>query len=200
MVILRASRTDAPQRESNADSPLLISSIENSTLRHFHQVEKWGLIRSRICRTRTHDFQSWGRGFESLRAHQANQAQLEFMLPSPDLLGSAWEAGAAMSLDDIVTQIIRLLRARDQIGGHFQQEPYKGDFFLFVAAYDGGLLKQSAPKSLKLDSLISIISSRDPDVFDGKTWPMFSAAWPEWDYAWTHAKRGASLDDDEPGG
>src|ERR1700716_1857750 len=93
MVILRASRTDAPQCESNADSPLLISSIENSTLRHFHQVEKWGLIRSRICRTRTHDFQSWGRGFESLRAHQANQAQLEFMLPSPDLLGSAWEAG-----------------------------------------------------------------------------------------------------------
>ena len=109
-------------------------------------------------------------------------------------------SGATMSLDDIVTQIIRLLRARDQIGGHFQQEPYKGDFFrLFVAAYDAGLLKQSAPKSLKLDSLISIISSRDPDVFDGKTWPMFSAAWPEWDYALTHAKRASPLED-QPGG
>ena len=54
----------------------------------------------------------------------------------------------------------------------------------------------SAPKSLKLDSLISIISARDPDVFDGETWPMFSAARPEWDYAWSHAKQGASLDDD----
>ena len=106
-----------------------------------------------------------------------------------------------VSLDEIVDGIIRLLRARDELGGHFQQEPYKGDFFrLFVAASEAGLLKQSAPKSLKLDSLISIISARDPDIFDGKTWPMFSAAWPEWDYAWTHAKPAAASDDDQPGG
>jgi hypothetical protein len=106
-----------------------------------------------------------------------------------------------MSLDEIVNEIIRLVRTRDELGGHFQQEPYKGDFFrVFVAAFDAGLLKPSAPKSLKLDSLISIISARDPDVFDGKTWPMFSAAWPEWDYAWSHAERGTPLDDDQPGG
>jgi hypothetical protein len=79
--------------------------------------------------------------------------------------------------------------------------PYKGDFFrLFVAASDAGLMKQSAPKSLKLDSLISIISARDRVVFDGETWRMFSAAWPEWDYAWSHAQRRAPLDDDLPGG
>jgi hypothetical protein len=71
---------------------------------------------------------------------------------------------------------------------------------LLVAASEAGLLKQSASKSLKLDSLISIISARDPDIFDGKTWPMFSAAWPEWDYAWTHAKPAAALDDGQPGG
>jgi hypothetical protein len=63
------------------------------------------------------------------------------------------------------------------------------------ACFSGG-----APKSLKLDSLISIIGARDPDVFDGETWPMFSAAWPEWDYAFAHAKLGAPLSDDLPGG
>src|ERR1700736_3495819 len=100
-----------------------------------------------------------------------------------------------MSLDEIVNEIIRLIKTRDELGGHFQQEPYKGDFFrLFVAAFDAGLLKQNAPKSLKLNSLISIISARDREVFDGETWPLFSAAWPEWDYAWAHAKRGAPLD------
>jgi hypothetical protein len=77
---------------------------------------------------------------------------------------------ANTSLDEIVNEIIGLIRARDELGGHFQHEPYKGDFFrLFVAAFDAGLLKQSAPKSLKLDRLISIIGARDPDVFDGKT-------------------------------
>jgi hypothetical protein len=70
-----------------------------------------------------------------------------------------------------------------------------------VAAFDAGLLKQSAPKSLKLGSLISVIGARDPDVFNGKTWPMFSAAWQEWDYAGAHTKRSAPLDDDDaPGG
>ena len=109
------------------------------------------------------------------------------MLPSVNNLGSAWEAN--MSLDEIVNEIIRLIRTRDELGGYFQQEPYKGDFFrLFLAAVDAGLLKPTAPKSLKLDSLISIIGTRDPDVFDGETWPMFSAAWPEWDYAWSRAK------------
>ena len=94
-----------------------------------------------------------------------------------------------MTLDEIVDEIIRLIRTRDELGGYFQQEPYKGDFFrLFVAAFDAGLLRPTAPKSLKLDSLISIIGARDPDVFDGETWPMFSAAWPEWDYAWSRAK------------
>jgi hypothetical protein len=101
-----------------------------------------------------------------------------------------------MTLDEIVNEIIKLLTTRDELGGYFQQEPYKGDFFrLFVAAYEAGLLKDSAAKSLKHDSLVSIICARDPDVFDGKTWPMLSAAWPEWDYAWSHGKRGASLDD-----
>jgi hypothetical protein len=106
-----------------------------------------------------------------------------------------------MSSDEIVNEIIRLIRTRDQLGGHFQQEPYKGDFFrLFVAAFDAGLLKASAPKSLKLDSLISAISVRDPEISDGETWSIFSAAWPEWDYAWSHAGRDAPLDDDTPGG
>jgi hypothetical protein len=69
------------------------------------------------------------------------------------------------------------------------QSRSQGDFFrLFLAAVDAGLLKPTAPKSLKLDSLITIIGARDPDVFDGETWPMFSAAWPEWDYAWSRAK------------
>jgi hypothetical protein len=94
-----------------------------------------------------------------------------------------------MTLDEIVDEIIQLTRTRDELGGYFQQEPYKGDFFrLFVAAFDAGLLKPTAPKSLKLDSLIDIIGVRDPDVFDGETWTMFSAAWPEWDYAWSRAK------------
>jgi hypothetical protein len=29
---------------------------------------------------------------------------------------------------------------------------------------------------------------------------VISAAWPERDYAWSRAKRGAALDDDQPGG
>jgi hypothetical protein len=75
-----------------------------------------------------------------------------------------------MTLDEIVDEIIRLIRTRDELGGYFQQEPYKGDFFrLFLAAVDADLLKPTAPKSLKLDSLISIIGARDPDVFDGET-------------------------------
>jgi hypothetical protein len=105
-----------------------------------------------------------------------------------------------MSLDEIVNEIIRLVRMRDEHGGHFQQEPYKGDFFrLFNAAWDAGLLKSSAPESLKLDSLIGIIGARDPVVFDGATWGMFSAAWPEWDYAWSHMKPDP-LGDGLPGG
>jgi hypothetical protein len=106
-----------------------------------------------------------------------------------------------MSLDEIVNEIIRLIRTRDELGGHFQQEPYKGDFFqLFVAAWDAGLFSHTAPRSLKLDSLTSIIEARDPGVFDGETWPRFAIAWPEWQYAWVHAKLGAPLDDDLPGG
>jgi hypothetical protein len=77
-----------------------------------------------------------------------------------------------MTLDEIVDEIIRLIRTRDELGGYFQQEPYKGDFFrLFLAAVDAGLLTPTAPKSLRLDSLISIIGARDPDVFDGETMP-----------------------------
>jgi hypothetical protein len=97
-----------------------------------------------------------------------------------------------MSINEIVNEIIRLVRARDTNGGHFHDEPYKGDFFrLFIAAWDAGLLKRTGPKSLKLDSLISIIGDRDPAIFDGETWLMFCAAWPEWDYAWSQAKSGA---------
>ena len=106
-----------------------------------------------------------------------------------------------MTLDEIVAEIIRLIRTRDELGGYFQQEPYKGDFFqLFVAAWDAGLFRPTAPRSLRLESLTSIIQARDPDVFDGETWPMLSAAWPEWQYAWAHAKLGAPLEDDMPGG
>jgi len=83
-----------------------------------------------------------------------------------------------------VNEIIRLVRTRDELGGHFEQGPYKGDFFqLFVAAWDAGLFKSTAPKSLKRDSLTSLIEASDPDVFGGETWPMFSAAWPERQYA-----------------
>ena len=60
----------------------------------------------------------------------------------------------------------------------------------FIAAWDAGLLKRADPKTLKLDSLISIIGDRDPAIFDGETWLMFCAAWPEWDYAWANAKPG----------
>jgi len=67
-----------------------------------------------------------------------------------------------------VNEIIRLVRTRDELGGHFEQGPYKGDFFqLFVAAWDAGLFKSNAPTSLKLDSLTRIIEARDPDVFGG---------------------------------
>ena len=66
-----------------------------------------------------------------------------------------------MSINEIVNEIIRLVRARDTNGGHFHDEPYKGDFFrLFIAAWDAGLLKRAGPKSLKLDSLIRIVGPR----------------------------------------
>jgi hypothetical protein len=75
-----------------------------------------------------------------------------------------------MSFDEIVNEIIRLVKARDTNGGHFHHEPYKGDFFrLFVAAWDAGLLKRTGPKTLKLENLISIIGDRDPVIFDGET-------------------------------
>jgi hypothetical protein len=92
-----------------------------------------------------------------------------------------------------MTLLIPLVSALDTNGGHFHDEPYKGDFFrLFIAAWDAGLLKRTGPKSLKLDSLISIVGDRDPAIFDGETWLMFCAAWPEWDYAWSQAKAGRS--------
>jgi len=105
-----------------------------------------------------------------------------------------------MSIDEIVNEIIRLVRARDTNGGYFNQEPYKGEFFrLFVAAWDAGLLKRAGPKNLKLDNLISLVGASNPEIFDGETWLMLSAAWPEWDYAWAHAKRDSSRDDGLPG-
>src|ERR1700674_4646226 len=43
-----------------------------------------------------------------------------------------------------------------------------------------------------------LIAARAPEVFEGKNWPLLYAAWPEWSYAWSRAKRAASLDDDLP--
>ena len=58
-----------------------------------------------------------------------------------------------MTLDEIVDEIIRLIRTRDELGGYFQQEPYKGEFFqLFVAAWDAGLFRPTALRSLRLES------------------------------------------------
>src|SRR6266404_5386183 len=87
-----------------------------------------------------------------------------------------------MSIDEIVNEIIQLVRARDTNGGHFHQEPYKGDFFrLFIAAWDAGLLKRTGPNTLKLDSLISIVGDRDPTIFDGETWLTVCLAARSWD-------------------
>jgi len=99
-----------------------------------------------------------------------------------------------MKHDEIIEQIITLLRSHEKHGGYFHREPYKGDFFrLFVLANERGA-------GLKADRLQSLIASRAPELFDGKNWPLLYAAWPEWDYAWSRAKRGAPLDDDVPGG
>jgi hypothetical protein len=99
-----------------------------------------------------------------------------------------------MTHDKVVDLIIALLRSQDKHGGYFHQEPYKGDFFrLFVLAFEQGA-------GLKADRLHGMIASRAPELFDGKNWPLLYAAWPEWEYAWTHAKRAAALDDDQPGG
>ena len=95
---------------------------------------------------------------------------------SSRLRGGSYAGRAArkMSINEIINEIIRLVRARDTNGGHFHDEPYKGDFFrLFIAAWDAGLLKRAGPKSLKLDSLIRIVGDRDPAIFDGDTWLMF---------------------------
>jgi hypothetical protein len=87
-----------------------------------------------------------------------------------------------MSHDVTIDEIIELLRQQDKFGGSFHQEPYKGDFFrLFVQAADEG-------EGLRADRLWSIISSRAPDVFEGKNWPLLYSAWGEWDYAWSKAK------------
>ena len=99
-----------------------------------------------------------------------------------------------MEHDGVVDRIIDLLRSQDKQGGFLHQEPYKSDFFrLFVTAAGEG-------DGLRADRLHGIIASRAPDVFDGKTWPLLFAAWPEWDYAWSRAKRGISLDEGMPGG
>jgi hypothetical protein len=99
-----------------------------------------------------------------------------------------------MAHEKVVDRIIDQLRFQDAHGGYFHQEPYKGDFFrLFVAATEEG-------DGLKADRLHSFVASRAPELFDGKNWPLLYAAWSEWDYAWAHAKRGAPLDDDAPGG
>jgi hypothetical protein len=95
-----------------------------------------------------------------------------------------------ITLDDIVNEIIKLLRARDDLGGHFQQEPYKSDFFrLFETALEAGLFSDDVQRSLKHDRLVGIIAARAPDVLDGKIWPMLSTALLEWDYAISHRKR-----------
>src|ERR1017187_8046355 len=75
-----------------------------------------------------------------------------------------------MTRDEIVDQIITLLRSHEKHGGYFHQEPYKGDFFrLFVLANECGA-------GLKADRLRSLIASRAPELFDGKNWPLLYAA------------------------
>jgi hypothetical protein len=87
-----------------------------------------------------------------------------------------------MTHDKVVDEIIGLLRSQDKHGGYFHQEPYKGDFFrLFVLADEEGA-------GLKADRLHSLVASRTPELFDGRNLPLLYAAWPEWDYAWSHAK------------
>jgi hypothetical protein len=61
-----------------------------------------------------------------------------------------------MKRDKVVDQIIGLLRSQDKHGGHFHQEPYKGDFFrLFVLANEEG-------SGLKADRLHNLIAARAP--------------------------------------
>ncbi|SHG80788.1 hypothetical protein [Bradyrhizobium erythrophlei] len=99
-----------------------------------------------------------------------------------------------MAHENIADQIIDRLRFQDTQGGYFHQEPYKGDFFrLFVAAADEG-------NGLRADRLHGLVASRAPELLDGKNWPLLYAAWSEWDYAWSRARRGAQMDDDAPGG
>jgi hypothetical protein len=99
-----------------------------------------------------------------------------------------------MTHDKIVDQVIKLLRSQDKHGGHFHQEPYKGDFFrLFVLANERG-------PGLKADRLHSLVAQRAPELLEGKNWHLLYAAWPEWDYAWSRASRGTPLNDDLPGG
>jgi hypothetical protein len=86
-----------------------------------------------------------------------------------DLLLKLADECDRVSIDEIVNEIIPLVRARDTNGDHFHHEPYKDDFFrLFIAAWDAGLLKRTGPNTLKLDSLISIVGDRDPAIFDGE--------------------------------
>jgi hypothetical protein len=99
-----------------------------------------------------------------------------------------------MTHDEIVDKIVALLSSHDKYGGYFHREPYKSDFFrLFVLANERGT-------GLKAGRLHDLIAARAPEVFEGKNWPLLYAAWPEWEYAWSRFKLGASLDDDLPGG
>jgi hypothetical protein len=59
-----------------------------------------------------------------------------------------------MTHDKIVDQVITLLRLQGKHGGHFHQEPYKGDFFrLFVLANERGLLGDALTREIARDRL-----------------------------------------------
>jgi hypothetical protein len=94
-----------------------------------------------------------------------------------------------MTKDEIVTEVIRLLRHNKQrlLGGSIHQDPYKHDFFaLFAEAYNAGLMKGSQDV-LYADALKDLIVARAPELADEKGWRNLSEFWLEWTYAWDHA-------------
>lgn len=72
------------------------------------------------------------------------------------------------------------------MAGSIHQEPYKGEFFrLFAAAFNGGLIENSAQASyLGAEALNDVVKARAPELVGNTRWTTLVMFWREWTYAW----------------
>jgi len=101
-----------------------------------------------------------------------------------------------MTGEEILVQLNKLLDRHLQIGGHIQQEPYKGDFFkLFVDAFKNDYFRSSAHLRLTGDAIRDYFVEnvcREENAYNDRKLKLLSDVlhiWDEWYYALDRARK-----------